>query len=100
MSCSIIYFHWEAMLLSFLLVEKFNLPFTDFQTLLDNTNYRIGVTTGSYSEDIFKYSPFEIYKKAYDTRIKPYLNEYGKKSLFGLLESEDIAIYEIEGHIE
>ena len=64
------------MLLSFLTVEKQNLPFKNVKTLLDNTNYKIVPLPGSALEDVFKLSTEPIYEKAWKERVEPYIKNY------------------------
>ena len=37
-----IYFYWEAMLISYLAVRKPKLPFTTLEELSENSNYKVG----------------------------------------------------------
>ena len=72
----LIYYYWEASLVSYLAFETFNLPFTNIETLLVNTDYQIAIYPGSNMEDIFKYSPDPVYQEAWEKRIQPYLIDY------------------------
>ena len=72
----LIYYLWEAMLVSYLSTKVVVLPFNNIRELLDNTNFRIGVTPGTSHVDYFKYSTNPILQKAFKERIEPYLDEY------------------------
>ena len=64
------------MLLSFLTVERFDLPFNNLRDLLKNTDYNIAIIPGSISEAIFKDSLDPNYQEAWKDRIEPYLEDY------------------------
>ena len=44
--------HWKAMLISSLLARKINLPFVDVETLLQNSDYQIAVSTNILIEKV------------------------------------------------
>lgn len=73
---SIIFYYWEASLVSFLAFETFLLPFTSIETLLANTDYQIAIYPGSNMEDIFKNSQDPVYQEAWIERIQPFLEDY------------------------
>ena len=65
----ILYLQWEATLISYLSARVINIPFNDMKTLLDNTNYKIGVVFGSKMEDHFKFSNNPLWQRAWLERI-------------------------------
>ena len=72
----VIYYHWEAMLISYLSTRVIVLPFTNIKELVENSDFRIGLNPGSSYEDAFKYSTDTIWQNAYSKRIEPNLDEY------------------------
>ena len=92
----IIYYHWEAMLISYLSTRFVVLPFTNIRELVENSNYRIGLMPGSSQESYFKTSTDPFVQEAYSERIEPYLDEFDQfsKNLIDLLLSDEtLAIY-------
>ena len=41
LAAMIIYYYWEAMLISYLAVRKTQLPFTTLEELAENSNYKV-----------------------------------------------------------
>jgi hypothetical protein len=50
----VLFVAYSATFISFLAVRKFDLPFTDFQGLLWNGRYKLGVIKNSEREGFFK----------------------------------------------
>ena len=75
-----IYKYWEAMLVSYLATRVTVLPFTNVETLVKNSNYKIVVNPGSLSEDIFRYATNPFWNEAWTSRIEPYLGSYDGNS--------------------
>ena len=73
---ALLYYHWEAMLVSYLSNRRVNMPFTTLSDMYLNTDYRIVTRPSSSGEDDFKFSTDPIWKKIYEERLKPYLSEY------------------------
>ena len=73
---TMIFWHWEAMLISYLATRVISLPFKDITDLVDNTQFRIIFLPGSTAEDAFKTSPDPIWQAAWTDRIQPHLEEY------------------------
>ncbi len=71
-----VYYHWEAMLISYLATRVIVLPFTGIKSLVDNTDFRIAVIPGSSFMDAFKFAKDPNWQKAWKDRIEPYLDEY------------------------
>ena len=93
----VIYYYWEAMLVSYLSTRFIVLPFTNIRELMENSDYRIGVTRGTSHEAYFKSSADPIVQKAYSERIEPYLEEYFPFSADMealLLKDESLAVYQ------
>ena len=79
------FWHWEAMLISYLATRVVSLPFKDIPELLSNTQYRMIIMPGTSYEDAFKTSPDPIWQAAWIDRVQPNLEESA-----GLL-TEDVA---------
>ncbi len=91
-----IYWHWEAMLISYLATRVVSLPFNDINEIVTKTNYRIIITPGSANEDFFRYNKDPIFQRAWKERIKPYLEEYKKyngKNIPAVMENTYSASY-------
>ena len=97
----LIYYHWEAMLVSYLATRfvvfppclKFNilietlknlslftrktvLPFTDVKNMYSKTPFRLAMIPDTTYVDNFKYSPDPVFQSIYSERIEPHLQEY------------------------
>ena len=59
---TMIFWHWEAMLISYLATRVVSLPFKDIPDLVANTQFRIILTPGSSYEDALKHHPTKIGK--------------------------------------
>ena len=57
-------------------MQKTNLPFDGIETLMLNSNYKIGIIPGTSSEDFFRYSNDPVMQKAWKERIEPYMDFY------------------------
>ena len=64
------------MLISELSERRVKLPFDSIETLLSNSDYKIGVMPGYYNEEFFKTSSDPIIQRAWIERIQPYLDDY------------------------
>ena len=96
----VIYYYWEAMLISYLSTRFISLPFTNIRDLVENSDFKIGLVKGSSFEDAFKLSTDPIWQKAYSERIEPFLDQYAPfyEDLGGLALSDDsLAIYQDYG---
>ena len=98
LASTMINWHWQAMLISYLSKKVVVFPFNSIPDLLDNTKYRIAVWPGSYDEDVFKYATDHYWKRAWKERIQPFIHEYednnGNMTQFPLADSS-IALYNI-----
>jgi hypothetical protein len=59
---AMIYWHWEAMVISYLATRVIVLPFTSISELLDKSNFLIALQPGSSYEDAFKLSTDPIWQ--------------------------------------
>ena len=73
---ALIYWHWEAMLVSYLATRKTVLPFGSLQEMYSNTPFRLALIPSTTYEDNFKYSRDPLFKNIYEERIKPHLEDY------------------------
>ena len=73
---TMIFWHWEAMLISYLATRVIILPFIDIPDLVSNTEFRIILTPGSSSEDAFKTSTDANWQVAWTDRVQPHLEEH------------------------
>ena len=72
---TMIFWHWEAMLISFLATRVISLPFKAILDLVANTQFQIILRPGTSFEDAFKTSPDPIWQAAWIDRIQPHLEE-------------------------
>ena len=78
---SLVFWHWEAMLISYLTSRTTTLPFKNIDQLISDTTTNIVVMPGSAQLDEFKYSSeSSVWKTAWSERIKPNLDKYPKSS--------------------
>ena len=93
----LIYYHWEAMLISYLSTRFVVLPFTNIRELVENSDYRIALIQGTFQESYFTTSSDPFVQKAYYDRIQPYFDGYepyydNLNAL--LLEDESLAVFD------
>ena len=72
----LLYFHWEAMLVSYLSTRKTVMPFNSIEELYLNTEFRIALIPSTTFEDNFKYSKDPLWSNLYKERIGPNIDEY------------------------
>ncbi len=70
------YWHWEAMLISYLATRVIVLPFNDLRGLVEESDFRIALIPGSSYEDAFKTSTNPLWQRAWTEKLEPYLEEY------------------------
>jgi len=75
-ACILIFWHWEAMLVSYLATRKIVLPFTTIADFYLNTNFRLAVMPDTTYMDNFKYSTDPLFLEIYAERIEPHVQEY------------------------
>ena len=73
---AVLYWHWEAMLISYLATRVITLPFDGIETLLAQSDFNIALNPGTSYEDSFKISTDPVWQAAWIGRIQPYLEEY------------------------
>ena len=64
------------MLISYLASRKTVVPFKNIPELLEKTNYRVATAPGSAYSEAFRKSDNENYKRVWNERMQPYLDEY------------------------
>ena len=93
----LLYYHWEAMLISYLATRVIVLPFNGIKELVDKSSFLIALNPGSSYEDAFKYANEPDWQAAWTSRIEPYLEDYKDGSSrmiqYPLAES-NIALYD------
>ena len=67
---------WNANLTSILSTKPIVFPFNDLETLLSDTDFKVGIKPGTSHENAFKYATDELRQKAWHERIQPYLEKY------------------------
>jgi hypothetical protein len=72
----IIYWHWEAMLVSYLANRVIVLPFNSLAELSQTSGYRMYLSPGSAEEDSFKLATDPIWQKMWTEKILPYMDEF------------------------
>ena len=96
----LLYYHWEAMIVSYLSTRIINIPFDGIPDLIINTDYNLLALPGSSQADSFKHSKDPIWQKAWNERMKPFLDDYTKQYGTGpnglkdfILDNENFALY-------
>ena len=88
-----IFWHWEAMLVSYLSTRLIVLPFNNLQELINLPNYLIAFRPGGSYEDDFKLSKSPLYQQAWKTKIEPYIDKYSKAPKTIALVADQRAVY-------
>lgn len=95
---TMIYYYWEANLISYLTTRVTPLPFQSLSQLLTLTNFRIILVPGTSYMDAFKTSKNETWMRAWSERIEPRLHELQglyTKDLIELLDTDsEAALYD------
>ena len=73
---TMMFWHWEAMLISYLATRVISLPFKDIPDLVSNTEFRIILRPGTTFEDSFKTSTDKNWQAAWTDRVQPHLEEH------------------------
>ena len=92
-----LWYHWEAMLISYLAIRKTVVPFTSMDELVDKTSFKVAVWPGTLSEDTFKFATEKAWQTAWTDRIEPYLDNYadnGGKMIKYPANDPNIALYD------
>ena len=74
--CLLLNVSWNANLISYLATTNIQFPFDRLETLLRETDFKIGILPGSAHMDNFALSTKPNYVKAWKERIEPFLDEY------------------------
>ena len=80
------YWHWEAMLISYLATRVTVLPFNNIPELIALSESKIALLPGSSYEDAFKTSTDPDWMIAWNDRIKPNIEDYMGKSTGDFVE--------------
>ena len=95
---TIMYLHWEAMLISYLSTRVIVLPFNNIPELISKTQFRIVLTPGSSYEDDFKTATDPDWVIARKDRVSPHLEEFmgvGVPGFAKILETDGVtALYD------
>ena len=95
---ALMYWHWEAMLVSYLSTRKTVLPFTSIAEMYEKTSFRLALRPQTTYHNNFRYTTDALFRKVYHDRVKPYVMEYSQlstlKDFTELITNEsDIAFY-------
>ena len=75
---AILYFLWEAMLVSYLAVDVQVLPFTGMETFMSSSNYKMASAPGWYAYSVFENANDPSWKAVFTERMEPYVDDYAK----------------------
>ena len=73
---ALLYYHWEAMLVSYLSTRKAIIPFKTLTDMYLNTDFRLALIPDTSYKDDFKFSTNPIWQKIFKQRLQPHLQEY------------------------
>ena len=92
----LIFYHWEAMLISYLATRFIVLPFNNIRELVDQSTFVISLFPGSSYMDAFKFSEDPDWQRAWKERLEPYLDNYDDTSrmINYPLQDSNIALYD------
>ena len=97
----LLWFHWQAVLVSYLSIRKTILPFSSLEELVNNgQDFRLAVNPGTSLMDNFKYATEDTWQKAWKGQIEPHVHEYiahkeSKKNMIDyLMENNKVALYQ------
>ena len=72
---TLVYYSWEAKIISFLAVRNSYIPIETLNDLVENSQYRLIVAQGNVHLDDFRFSDDSLDKKIWEQKIKPQLND-------------------------
>ena len=78
LSSVLLYFLWEAMLVSYLAVDVQVLPFNGMETFMSKSNYKMASAPGWYAYSVFEYATDPTWKAVFTERLEPYVDDFGK----------------------
>ena len=92
----LLYYHWEAMLISYLATRIIVLPFNNIRELVDQSTFVISLFPGSAYMDAFKFSEDPDWQRAWKQRLEPYLDNYEHTSrmIDYPLQDSNVALYD------
>ena len=92
----LLYYHWEAMLISYLATRVIVLPFNNIKELVDQSTFVISLFPGSSYMDAFKFSEDPDWQRAWKQRLEPYLDNYEDTSrmINYPLQDSNVALYD------
>ena len=92
----LLYYHWEAMLISYLATRVIVLPFNNIRELVDQSTFVISLFPGSAYMDSFKFSEDPDWQRAWKQRLEPYLDNYEHTSrmIDYPLQDSNVALYD------
>ena len=93
---AMIWWHWEAMLVSYLSTRVISLPFNNIPELIRNTPFRILFIPGTSFEDSFRYSKDPDWMYAFENRIEEHLEEHqglGRGDFLEILKVDAVSAY-------
>ena len=70
------YYYWESSLYSFLATRRSYLPFRSLNDLDKTSQYKLLTPKGTFLLDLFRYSNDPLYKKVWEEKMKPYVDEF------------------------
>ena len=76
LASALIFYHWEAMLVSYLSTRKTIMPFSGLADMHKNTNYRLAIIPSTTFEDTFRLSNDTLLQSIYQERFLPHRQEY------------------------
>jgi hypothetical protein len=94
-----LHWHWVAMLISYLSTRDIVLPFHSIAEMVKTNDYRLYVQHGTAQEDTFKMSTDPDWKKAWNEKIEPFMEEYknikaSKEAIeFAVQSNPTLAVY-------
>lgn len=95
---TMMFWHWEAMLISYLATRVTVLPFQSIPELVLSSQFRIILTPGTSMEDAFKTSRDPDWMIAWNERVSPHLDQFsgqGTAEFVELLKTDTTsAIYD------
>ena len=72
----ILYYHWEAMVVSYLSTRIISLPFKGIQDLVTDSDYKLLTQPGSANSDAFKYSKDPFWQRAWKERMESVIKDF------------------------
>ncbi len=91
-----IFWQWGAMVTSYLSARVVDMPFKDLTSLIEQSDFKIGVLKGTSMIDSFKFAKDPIWVRAWNERISPYLNSYkdnNEEMVLSVLTDKKMALY-------